>query len=288
MLKLRSHIERFGSEVSIVAKIERPEAVENFESILRVTDAVMIARGDMGVELGPEAVPIIQKHIIKRCIEVAKPVITATQMLESMVQKPRPTRAEASDVANAIIDGSSALMLSAESASGKHPVLAVKTMDRIARRIESEIFGPGKDPFRRRCDLRRPPGGAALSISEGTVSAAARAALEVDAKALVVFTETGKTANLVTRERLPTRILALTPQKKTYSRLCLQWGVIPLMTKKARSAAQMQTDGEALILEQGHVRRGDRVVFIAGSMQVSGATNMVTIREVGSEVDSKS
>ncbi|MCH7871492.1 MAG: CusA/CzcA family heavy metal efflux RND transporter [Planctomycetes bacterium] len=156
------------------------------------------------------------------------------------------------------------------------------------RRIESEIFGPGKDPFRRRCDLRRPPGGAALSISEGTVSAAARAALEVDAKALVVFTETGKTANLVTRERLPTRILALTPQKKTYSRLCLQWGVIPLMTKKARSAAQMQTDGEALILEQGHVRRGDRVVFIAGSMQVSGATNMVTIREVGSEVDSKS
>ncbi|MEZ5989558.1 MAG: pyruvate kinase [Planctomycetota bacterium] len=281
--QLADRIRDFGSDARIVAKIERPEAVKRFDEVLEVSDAIMIARGDMGVELGPEAVPAVQKEIIRKCIQAGKPVITATQMLESMTQNPRPTRAEVSDVANAILDGTSALMLSAETASGRHPVRAVRVMDRIARTTESEMFPSSRLPGRRISDLRRfrRHGAEALSIEEATVSAAAKAALEVDAEAVVVFTETGKTPGLMARERIPTRILALTSSYRAFSRMALSWGVVPVLTRKARSVEQMFRIGEERVLDLKHLRPGDRVVFIAGTMQVSGATNTVTIRRIG-------
>ncbi len=282
VLELRKKIEDFGSDALIISKIERPEAVKAFEKILAVSDAIMIARGDMGVELGAEAVPSIQKEIIKLCVEQAKPVITATQMLESMIVSPRPTRAEASDIANAILDGTSALMLSAESATGRNPILAVKTMDRIARVTSRDYFTGGVDFGRRWTDFKRfrRGGGRRLSIEEGTVSAAAKAALEVEARALLVFTETGKTARLISRERVPMRILALTTSTRSFNRMALCWGVVPLLVPRARTLDQMYKSGLDAALANRHLKKGDRAVLIAGTVQISGATNTMTIREI--------
>nr|HMQ24133.1 pyruvate kinase [Planctomycetota bacterium] len=233
---------------------------------------------------GPEVVPIIQKRIIAMCIDRAKPVITATQMLESMIDHPRPTRAEASDVANAIFDGSSALMLSAESAAGKYPVLAVKTMDRIARRTETELYDSGAQRMQRRSDYRRSKGGDE-DISVATVGAAAMAALASGAKLVVCFTETGRTAKLLARERLPARLIAFTPRTRTYHRLSLHWGIIPMLTKRARTPEQMYRFAEEQLLEEGHAKIGDRIVYLAGTLQVAGATNSLTIREIRASPD---
>ena len=283
VLELRKRITDFGSDAQIISKIERPEAVKAFEKILAVSDAIMIARGDMGVELGAEAVPSIQKEIIRHCGEQAKPVITATQMLESMIVAPRPTRAEASDIANAILDGTSALMLSAETATGRNPVLAVKTMDRIARVTAQDYFTSPLGSGRRVTDLKRfrRGGGKTLSIEEGTVSAAAKAALEVEAKAILAFTETGKTARFISRERLPMRVLALTASERTFNRMALCWGVVPLRVPKARSLDQMYESGLQAARSRKHLKKGDRAVLIAGTIQISGATNTLTIREIG-------
>ncbi|MFQ5504970.1 MAG: pyruvate kinase [Planctomycetota bacterium] len=275
--KLQRLIARFGADAEVIAKIERPEAVKAIHAITAVADGIMIARGDMGVEIGADEVPLIQKDIIGLCIEGAKPVITATQMLESMVDHPRPTRAEASDVANAVFDRTSALMLSAESAAGKHPILAVRTMDRIVRRVESDLYKHAT--VARRID--RHGKGVALPISEATVHAAARAALESGARALVVFSESGRTARLVASQHLPTPLFALTPSARTYARLSLLWGILPVLTPRARNFDRMLRVASEQLLAMRYVRRGDRVVFIAGSVQVSGATNTVQICEIG-------
>jgi len=277
--RLRKRIHEFGGDAAVIAKIERPEAVERIDQIVGAADGVMVARGDMGVEVGTENVPLIQKRIIELCTKAGKPVITATQMLESMVDSPRPTRAEASDVANAVFDGTSALMLSAETASGKFPVLAVQTMERIARHTEAELYPDDRQGFkRRRTQLRRTSG--AISIQEATVSAAARAALESDAEAIVVFTESGRTARLVSRERLATRFYAFTPSPRTYTQMSLLWGIIPLMTQKARSVERLFVDAENELVQRRHVKRGQRVVFVSGALEVTGATNTVQIREI--------
>ncbi len=279
VLDLKERVRKLGGDVEVISKIERPEGVKAIKEIIEVSDGVMVARGDMGVELGPEKVPFVQKQIIELCNKAAIPVITATQMLESMISSPRPTRAEASDVANAIYDGTSALMLSAETASGEYPLLAVRTMNRIARETEKHIFDPqGQIALRRRS--RRSERGD-RSVSESTVLAAATAALEVGARGIAVFTETGKTAKLVARERMPQRMFAFTPHQRTYSRLSLQWGVIPLLTRRARTISQLHRIAEEDLLEQHLAKEGDTVVFIAGTLQVSGATNTVQICRLG-------
>ncbi len=283
LLPVKRRIRRADSRAEVIAKIERPEAVKKIDGIIEEADGIMIARGDMGVELGAEAVPPIQKRIIEKCVAAAKPVITATQMLETMVENPHPTRAEASDVANAIYDGTSAVMLSAETAAGKHPILAVRTMARIARQAEKDVYKDAGHPVRRRItDLEDERGTA--SIEEAAVGAAAHAALRTRAKAIVIFTESGRTAKIVARERLPIPIFACTPITQTVRRLCLQWGVIPVLNKRARDVERLRRQTEKTLAEQGLVKEGQRVVFIAGTVDVAGATNMIQIVDIGSGV----
>ncbi len=273
--RLRQHIRAAGSAALTIAKIERPEAVRNLHDIIREADGLMIARGDMGVELGPDAVPALQKRIIRLALEARKPVITATQMLESMVTNPRPTRAEASDVANAIYDGTSAVMLSAETASGKYPVRAVRTMDRIARRTEADMFRHFEYLRRRRRTAKM------ASVTEATVKAAAYAALEVEARAIAVFTESGTTAQLLAAEMTPTRIVAFTPFQTTVQRLAITWGVTAFRCSRTRTSHEMTLEGERILLAQRVARQGERVVVVFGTSRTKGLTNVMNIRILG-------
>ncbi len=273
--QLKARISKAGSDAQVIAKIERPEAVKNLEAIVAAADAVMVARGDMGVELGPEAVPGLQKKIIAQCIDARIPVITATQMLESMVQNPRPTRAEASDVANAIYDGTSAVMLSAETASGKHPVRAVKIMERIIRTSEREIYSTYEYTRRRRRNRK-----VGSSVAVATVRAAAYAAVEVDAKVLAVFTESGSTARQISGERVPTRMVAFTPFQRTMQRLALVWGVLPKKVPMTRTVDAMTSAGETVLLEDHLAKSGDRIVVVSGSIRQQGLTNIMSIRSL--------
>ncbi len=277
--ELKRRIRKRGKDTWVIAKIERPEALKVLDEILEEADGIMVARGDLGVEIGPAAVPAVQKDLIRRAVKAGKPVITATQMLESMVENPRPTRAEASDVANAIYDGTSAVMLSAETAAGAHPLRAVRTMGRILRATEREIFRRGVNPSRRRV----PEGELPMPVGEAVVASAARAAEFCGARALVVFTESGRTARLLARERISERLFAFTPHPSTLRRLCLNWGVHPLPIRKARSVGTLVRWAERKLLELHHVRPGDLVVYISGQVQVSGATNSLRIRRAGED-----
>ncbi len=268
--ELRRHVRRHKGDVRIIAKIERPEAVKSLEAILAVTDAVMVARGDMGVEMGPEAVPQVQKRIIDMCNHARKPVITATQMLETMISNPRPTRAEASDVANAIYDGTSAVMLSGETASGKYPVRTVKTMEKIVRSAEKHAYVSMGDSRRR---LR-----AHISPSEATVRAAAFAAYNTGAKLIACYTETGSTAHQLAGERPPTHVVGFTPSQRTMQKLSLVWGCIPRKIRPGRTSYALSLDGDRIMREEGLVKAGDRVVQIAGTVRQAGLTNTMSIR----------
>jgi pyruvate kinase len=270
VVELRKHIKRLGGKVQVIAKIERPEAVKNLPAILEESDALMVARGDMGVEMGPEAVPPVQKRIIALANEAKKPVITATQMLESMIVNPRPTRAEASDVANAIYDGTSAVMLSGETASGKYPVRTVKTMEKIVRSAEREAYSDMGQRARR---VKRP-----MALVEATVRAAAHAAYNTSAKLIVCYTETGSTAQQVAGERPPTRIVSFTPSRRTVQRLTLVWGVIPLKIAAGRTSTQLILFGDRALRDGDLVKSGDCIVQIAGTLRQSGLTNTMTIR----------
>ncbi|MBK8977968.1 MAG: pyruvate kinase [Planctomycetes bacterium] len=277
VVRLKELIRAANSDARVVAKIERPEAVTNFAAILEVTDAVMIARGDMGVELGPEVVPGVQKRIIRQAIEARKPVITATQMLESMITNPRPTRAEASDVANAIYDGTSAVMLSAETASGKFPVRAAKIMSRIVRRTESELFGEA-DGWQRRAVLRR-----GESVTLATVQAAAYAAFLADARLVAVFSESGHTAQLLAGERTETPVYVFTPSQRTVQRLTLVWGVTPLLLSRVDSVQAMMSEAEELLLRLGVARVGDTYAIVVGTSRRPGIANILKLRTVGDD-----
>ncbi len=268
--ELRRHVRRHKGDVRIIAKIERPEAVKSLEAILAVTDAVMVARGDMGVEMGPEAVPQVQKRIIDMCNHARKPVITATQMLETMISNPRPTRAEASDVANAIYDGTSAVMLSGETASGKYPVRTVKTMEKIVRSAEKHAYVSMGDSRRR---LR-----SHISPSEATVRAAAFAAYNTGAKLIACYTETGSTAHQLAGERPPTHVVGFTPSQRTMQKLSLVWGCIPRKIRPGRTSYALSLDGDRIMREEGLVKAGDRVVQIAGTVRQAGLTNTMSIR----------
>jgi len=270
--ELRKHIETRGGDVQVISKIERPEAVKNLAAILAESDALMVARGDMGVELGPEAVPPVQKRIIQMANEAKKPVITATQMLESMIVNPRPTRAEASDVANAIYDGTSAVMLSGETASGKYPVRTVKTMEKIVRSAEREAYSDMGKRLRRN---KRP-----MAPTEATVRAAAMAAYDVAAKLIVCYTETGTTALQLAGERPPTHIVGFTPNQRTVQRMTLVWGVIPRKIAAGRTSTQLILYGDRVLQGDNLVKSGDRIVQIAGTVRQAGLTNTMSIRTI--------
>ncbi|MEE2658411.1 MAG: pyruvate kinase [Candidatus Latescibacterota bacterium] len=264
-----------GSSVGVVAKLEKPQAIDDLEAILDAADAVMVARGDLGVELPPERVPFIQKEIIEAAARHRVPVITATQMLESMVEHPRPTRAEASDVANAIVDGTDAVMLSAETAVGAHPLSAVRMMSRIVTEAETHIA----DAIQRRRTRRSAD--EAASFSDATAAAATRAAAEVKARALVAFTESGFTARLLSKYRPQSQIYAFTPHEHVYRRLALLWGVQPRLAQFAQDEVeQMICACEAHLLRESAVVPGDALVFLAGT-PVTGTTNLLRLHRVG-------
>ena len=265
-------------DVQIVAKIEKDQALEQIDEILRATDAVMVARGDLGVELPFERVPLAQKQIISAAQRLGRPVITATQMLESMIENPRPTRAEASDVANAIIDGTDAVMLSAETAAGAYPRLAVQAMRRIIEEIETHpVPGAGMR------DERRVPGSAVTT--EGAIAAATvAAARQLGAPVIVVFSKSGFTARVVASHRPPVPVLSLTDQARTARQLALVWGTVPQVVPTVDSYEDMVSLGLAAAAERGLANAGDRVVVTAGvPVGVPGTTNTLKVETVPSE-----
>ena len=275
---LKELIEEKGARIPVIAKIETLRAVEDLEMIINASDALMIARGDLGVELKPEKVPILQKKIIEMAVDAGKPVITATQMLESMINNPRPTRAEASDVANAVFDGTDAVMLSGETAIGQHPVKAVKTMAKIVIEAEAEAEAINKSRFIRREPKKR------SSFEEAVCFAAFAAANEVKAKAICVFTESGSTALKLSRLRPITPLVAFTPTEETLRSLTLAWGVQPYLIEFGEHTDEMICRGEAELLNLGLARIKDTVVIVSGTkVGMRGATNMMKVDWIGSD-----
>ena len=266
--------EKIPKHMLVVAKVEKDSALENIESIVRASDAVMVARGDLGVELPFEEVPIAQKKIIALCNKLGRPVITATQMLESMITHPRPTRAEASDVANAILDGTDAVMLSAETAAGQYPRLAVEAMSRIITEIE-------KHPRVVRVDERRAASDAAVSTEQAIAAAATSAVRSLGAPALIVFTKSGFSARIVASFRPNVPILVLTDQARTYRQLALVWGVIPCLVPHCDTYWDMVKLALDAVRAHGLAREGDRVVVTAGvPFDVPGTTNLMKVETV--------
>ncbi len=267
--RTRRFIRTFGADTPIIAKIEKPEAVLNLEEIIKSADGAMVARGDLGVEMSAEQVPLLQKKIIKACNEAEKPVITATQMLESMIENPQPTRAEASDVANAILDGTDCVMLSGETAVGKYPVQAIEVMARIAAEAETSL-----SPV--------PPDVNIAGIGESVAHAACRAAEEQHAKAIVTFTQSGTTALLVSKHRPLVPIIAATPAEKICRRLSLYWGVTPIILKTRKTTDDMISSVEHAMLRRRLVRPRDLIVITAGvPVGQAGSTNMMKFHRVG-------
>jgi pyruvate kinase len=260
------------ASLPIIAKLERAEIVANLPGILALVDAVMVARGDLGVEVPIEEVPIIQRDVIRQARVAKVPVIVATQMLESMVTYLRPTRAEVSDVATAIFAGADALMLSAETASGQHPVAAVEVMSRVAARAERE--------FQRASVLPSRP--EAYGFPEAVAEAACRAAQVLHAKAIVAFTQSGFSARLISSERPDVPVVALTPFPEVQRRLGLYWGVSSRLIRKVETTDEMVHEVEATLLGDGTVRNGDVIVIISGApMWVTGTTNLLKLHRIG-------
>src|SRR5437867_708497 len=264
--------------VKLVAKIEKATALDDLERILRTSDAVMVARGDLGVELPFEEVPLVQKRLIREANRHGKPVITATQMLESMIQNPRPTRAEASDVANAILDGTDAVMLSAETASGLYPREAVAMMARIVQEAESNM-AEFTQP-RRRAQRR-------LSIAETICESIAHAAEDLHMAAIAVFTESGNTARLISKYRPPTEIYAFSHTPAVCNRMNLLWGVQPVRRGYSLTAEQMLSAAEQELLRRGSVKSGNVLGVVAGTQMASGSTNFMRLHVVTAEEERK-
>jgi pyruvate kinase len=264
-------MDRVGRRVPVIAKLEKPEAVDNLEAIVLAFDAVMVARGDLGVELPLEEVPLVQKHAIQIARENAKPVIVATQMLESMIENSRPTRAEASDVANAILDGADAVMLSGETSVGKFPLEAVRTMARIISRVEQDSTGG---------PLAHVP-----RTKRGVISYAARDIGErLDAKALVAFTSSGETVRRLARlhSRLP--LLAFVTEPELRNRLALVWGTETYIVPEADSTDSMIRQVDHALLELGRYQRGDLVIIVAGAPPGTvGSTNLIHVHRIGED-----
>ncbi len=274
VVRARRAIVSRGGVTPLIAKLEKPQAIDNLDSILEVANGVMVARGDLGVEVAPEKVPLIQKQVIRRALDFRKPVITATQMLESMTGNPRPTRAEASDVANAIFDGSDAVMLSGESAVGKYPREAVEMMARIVAEAESNLFDPLRPEHRQARQL---------SIAETICESMAHAASDLNIRAIAVFTETANTARILSKYRPAADIYAFTRFEAVCNRMNLLWGVTPLSCKADISAAEMAEFAERELLRRKVLSPGDVFGMIAGTTSASGATNFMRLITAGQD-----
>jgi len=268
--------------VKLVAKIEKAAALRHLEGILEASDVVMVARGDLGVELPFEQVPLVQKRLIRDGVRMGKPVITATQMLESMIDAPRPTRAEASDVANAILDGTDAVMLSAETAIGAYPVEAVRAMDRIAREVESHRRDDDPDAQSWSVVGLHPAEGRARTTTEDAISVGVCAAARLlGAPAIVCLTASGFTARTVASYRPEVPILAVTPEPETYRHLALVWGVVPALVGHLPNYERMWTVARERLLQQDLARVGDKVVVTAGvPFDQPGTTNLLKVETV--------
>jgi pyruvate kinase len=275
VLEIRELLEQHkATHIQIIAKIENQEGVNNLDEILEVSDGLMVARGDLGVEIPAEEVPLVQKKIIKKCNQVGKPVITATQMLDSMQRNPRPTRAEASDVANAILDGTDAIMLSGETAAGKYPVLSVQTMARIAERTETII--QYQEILNSKILEQQ------ITVTDAISQSVSNVALDLNAAAIITPTESGYTARMVSKYRPKATIIAVTQREEVLRGLQLIWGVIPMLGKPAESTDQMLTSAVETSIQSGLVRMGDVVVITAGvPLGQSGSTNLMKVHLVG-------
>jgi pyruvate kinase len=271
--EVRDLIAQHGGHQPVVAKLERPEAVAALDAIIDATDAVMVARGDLGVEIGPERVPAIQKQMIDAANQASKPVITATEMLDSMMRNPRPTRAEASDVANAVFDGTDAVMLSGETAAGRFPVEAVRTMARIVEEAEQAS---------ERIHLQRPATGQVLG--RVVAKAATQIADDVDARAILVFSISGASVQLVSKFRPRQPLIGLTPDRTTLTRMALMWGAGGNEVSHEDDAVALLEDGERICLEKGYGVRGDNVVVVSGIPGGRGGTNRVMVHQLGASL----
>ncbi len=259
----------------VISKIEKPQALEHIDDIIDASDGIMVARGDLGIEIPPQKVPLAQKDLIQRCNRAGKPVITATQMLDSMIRNPRPTRAEASDVANAILDGSDAIMLSGETAAGKYPVEAVQTMGRIASEVEAAIEGT---EWRSPLHVDRLTLDVTDSVSYSTVETAEA----VDAAAIITATASGRTARGIARYRPRKPIIAVTTSRTTQRQLILTWGVIPIYSERVSTTDEIVRDSVQLASRTGLVHEGDYVVLTAGiANNLPGTTNLMLVERVG-------
>jgi pyruvate kinase len=266
--------EHQGNRIKVIAKIENQEGLENIDDIIRVSDGIMVARGDLGVEIPTEDVPIYQKEIIKKCIEASKPVIIATQMLDSMIRNPRPTRAETSDVANAIYDGADAIMLSGETAIGRYPVESLLTMARIAERVENSIDYVAE--FEKR--LADKETNVTNAISHATCSIAH----SLHARAIVTATKSGRTARMVSKYRPASQIIATTTRERTYRELSLIWGVWPYISPDMSDTDKMFEKSVEVAINAGIVSSGDTIVITAGiPIGISGTTNLIKVSQIG-------
>jgi pyruvate kinase len=270
--EVKQIIASHGSDLPVIAKLEKPQALERLEEIFEAADGVMVARGDLGVEMPPEKVPVIQKHVIRRSAEWRKPVIIATQMLESMIENPRPTRAEASDVANAIFDGTDAVMLSAETANGLYPREAVSMMARIV--VEAEGNTGDFAPTRRRREKH------SITVAQAICESISHAAEDLRMGAIAVFTETGNTARMISKYRPKAAIYAFSQIAPVCNRMNLLWGVSPVRTAQARNAEDMVTTAERELLRLGNIKVGDVLGVVAGTQMASGSTNLMRLHIV--------
>jgi pyruvate kinase len=270
-------IEAAGAKIRVIAKIEKREAVESFDDILKVVDGIMIARGDLGVEMPIDEVPLIQKDIIRRCNSAGKPVITATQMLESMISAPDPTRAEATDVANSILDGTDAVMLSGETAVGQYAIAAVEVMQSIAVRTEQAL----PEGYHKSLSFQ----GGTLSVTESVAEAVCRIASEVGARGIFCNTSSGSAARLVSKYRPKTPIIAFTPEETTYHQLAFSWGVQPYLIPEVSNAEEMLTTVVKAAVEMELAEKGDKVV-ITSSVPIGtpGSTSLIKVHTVGEAI----
>lgn len=275
VLAIRKLLEQFGGhDIQIISKIENQEGVDNIDEIIKFSDGIMVARGDMGSEIPIERVPSAQKMIIEKCNKAGKFVVTATQMLDSMERNPRPTRAEASDVANAIMDGTDALMLSGESANGKWPVEAAQTMSRIAVEAESRLRYEEMLSKKREAHIQNVPN--AISLATCTTAS------ELNASAIITATQSGHTARMVSKYRPACPVIAVTSSDKVARKLALNWGVFPITTEKVNSTDELIEKSVEISLKTGYVKKGDLVVIAAGiPVSYSGTTNMLKVHVVG-------
>ncbi|MBA2321734.1 MAG: pyruvate kinase [Deltaproteobacteria bacterium] len=273
VVRLHMEMDKLGIRVPVIAKIEKPKAVERIDAILEVAEGVMVARGDLGVEVSIEKVPVYQKAIIAAAHRHGALCITATQMLDSMERNPRPTRAETTDVANAILDGTDAIMLSGETATGKYPVEAVRMMDKISREVEgSEFFKTSRDDLLPK-----------LKGMAGVVARSAVYAAKENARPLVIFTWSGETAKQASKARPRGPIFALTPNARVADQLCLAWGVTPVIVPTVHTTDELIEVGEETLLQLGLIKRGEEIVILAGRAPRQGATNLMKVHLAGAE-----